>query len=294
MPRSKTARLILILILVLSFLVMAWHFFGHPKKAGCVGLCQCCYCDKVVGGVCIVNGQPSACIGCVGACNGCPHCNGKAGQGGCGKKVIWCRGTDCCGGPTPPPRPTPTPTPPPNCHGEWNVIKRPAVTSWKYKPPFPVVIGQEPFYGGFTLDVYARGGWAERWQKYPKKHCDNGSCSRWHWVCARKVLHHYDDPLVRIDLTMDLAASSREWIYGDLAARYPGAHVKEKLPWQAPLWSGRADSVHTQLKKYPAEDPGKHVGDIILTTAGTPLNPPQRISVPYMVPVYLTDTELVR
>jgi len=290
LPRSKTARVIFVFFIILSLTLMAWHFFGHPKKAGCVGLCQCNYCDPDY----IIDGQCYRAVGCVGACNGCPNCNGQPGLGGCGSWILWCRGSDCCGKPTPRPRPTATPRPPADCHGEWKVIKHPSVTSWKYTPPFPVVIGQDAIHGGFTLDIYARGGWAELWHKYPKKHCDDGSCKHWHWVCKQQVLRHYDDPLVKIDLTMDLAQSSREWIYGDLRARYPGAHVKEKLPWEAPLWSGRANSVHTQLKKYPSEDPGKHVGDIILETAGTPLNPPQHLEVPYMVPVHLIDTELVR
>ena len=296
LPRNKTARLILILLLVLSFLLMAWHFFGHPKKAGCVGLCQCCYCDSTDGGICWVNGQPSACIGCVGACNGCPNCNGQAGQGGCGHKVIWCRGSDCCGGgATPTPRPTPTPTPPPNCHGTWKVIQHPKVASWKYRPPYPLVVGQDYSTRGFDVYVDAQGGWAELRQKKPQKHCDNGSCSRWHWICRVLVLHHYDDPITRIRMTMDLAQSSRAWIEGELRARYPNAYFHEKLPWEMTVWRGSAMRVSGWLlKKYMADDPGWHEGLIKVDTRGTPLNPPQHIAVPYKVGVYLHDTEMAR
>jgi hypothetical protein len=66
------------------------------------GGCQCCYCDSIVNGVCIVNGQPSPCIGCIGSCSG-GRCVGTPGQGGCGAVIVWCRDSDCQGQPSPPP-----------------------------------------------------------------------------------------------------------------------------------------------------------------------------------------------
>ncbi len=305
-------RLLAIATLVLILAGMLWFLWLPAQNRACGGgICQCAYCDQIVqpGNVCIVNGHASAPIGCVGSCNGCaggclcssgkcadgkPYaCSGCPGLGGCGAEVAWCRGVDCCGScpnckKTPTPAPTATPTPPPGCRGEWVVLRKPGA-DWKYAPPYPVVVGQDESARGFDVLVDTHGGWAEKRARRPAKHCDDATCARWHWVCRVRTLAHYDDPIVRILMSMDLSQKSRAWIEGELASRYPGAHVQEKLPWERTLWTGRAMSVETGIRRYPAQDPGDHEGEITVETAGTPLNSPQEYVIRYRVPVYLKD-----
>ena len=184
--------------------------------------------------------------------------------------------------------PTPTPPPPSSCRGDWVVLRKPGA-DWRYAPPYPVVVGQDESARGLDVLVDAHGGWAEKRARRPARHCDDASCTHWHWVCRVRTLAHYDDPIVKIAMGMDLSEASRAWIEGELASRYPGAHVQEKLPWERTLWTGRAMSVETGIRRYPAQDPGDHEGDITVETAGTPLSGPQEYVIHYDVPVYLRD-----
>lgn len=290
--------------------IIALGIVAGFSRGLCTGICQGCYCDCIINDTCFFCSSPPcggncearACVGCVGACVSGPpdpDCVCQPGVGACGWAIYWCRDSDCAGTPvpTPTPLPTPTPTPPPDCTGEWIVIHEPAA-EWAYQPPYPIVVGQDPTARGFDLLINAHGGWAEKRKKEPEKECDNGGTypqdcpDSWHWVCVEKVIEHYDDPLVEVKLTMDLAQSSRAWIT-ELAQRYPGAHFKEKLPWEMRLFRGETMSIFIPFRRYPASDPGWHVGDIILKTRGTPLNPPQTVSVPYRVPVHLLDTTII-
>jgi len=57
------------------------------------------------------------------------------------------------------------------------------------------------------------------------------------------------------------------------------------------IWEGRAMSVVEDWNYLP-NDPGMHGGRIIITTAGTAISPPQQVSIPFEVHVYLKDTTL--
>ena len=145
------------------------------QKAICDG-CQCCYCDERRNGQCIVNGQPSACIGCVGACAyndqqpWLPGSCSDGGRGGCGADVVWCRDSDCGPGPVatknPPtatPQPRPTPVVPPTCPAlgevrEWTNLIPPKIGSPEYRPPYHVVIEQDPDKAGFEIHLTFDGG----------------------------------------------------------------------------------------------------------------------------------------
>ncbi len=275
---------------------------GLVEQAACGGLCQGCYCDQIINGQCYVNGRPSACIGCVGSCVSNQSCQCRAGKGGCGRVIAWCRSSDCAPRatpmPTPTPRRTPTPTPPACTERIYNHVQPPQVAKWWYEPEHPTVVGQDPTFRGFDLFVQAQGGFAETRQVKLEQVCPDGStdpaaCSQsWRWQCREQVLAHYNDPIVAIDVAMRLADSSTAWLQDDLAPRYPGAHTQEGLPRVFVLWRGRAMTVDTALRDYKAQDPGIHGGKILALTQGTPLNPPQRIEQPYAVPVYLMDATI--
>lgn len=319
--RLRTRRLyqtVVALALVLLFLVgAAWLAavqpelaqelglarFGLVSESVCAGLCQGCYCDAIINGTCYVGGRPSGCIGCVGACAGDNDCKCVPGLGGCGARIAWCRSSDCA--PRPEPSPTvvePTITPPPltcNEGGTYVHIEEPAA-SWFYEPAYPVAVHQDPQFRGFDLVIDAQGGWAEKRGFEQQQRCQNSSgeyptdCPNdsWYWRCEEVVLERYDDPLIKVELPMRLADSSVDWIEGYLGSRYYHARRQEPLPKVFELWAGEAMSVQTGLFQYPAEDPGVHGGKIILLTKGTPLNQPQRVALPYSVPVYLVDTTI--
>ena len=199
---------------------------------------------------------------------------------------------------TPELSPTPTPTPPACTERTYHHVQPPTVLDWWHEPDFPTVVGQDPTFRGFDLHVQAQGGFAETRQVTLERVCPDGStdpaaCPQaWRWQCRERVLAHYDDPIVAIALTMELAPSAQGWLQGDLARRYYHARPQEGLPRRFPLWQGRAMAVETTLRKYKALDPGLHVGEIRVTTQGTPLNPPQEIAEPYRVPVYLLDSTM--
>lgn len=274
----------------------------HSPPAQCSGLCQGCYCDQIINGTCMVNGQPSGCIGCVGSCTSPTECQCQAGRGGCGAVIAWCRSTDCAPQPTPAPTATPvmTPTPtPPACDERiYNHIEAPQVVDWLHRPDFPTVIGQDPTLRGFDLLIDARGGYAEQRQVALFQTCPDGATDpalcpdTWQWQCSERVLARYDDPIVAVDLAMRLADSSVDWLRDDLSVRYPGASHKEGLPRTFDLWRGSQMQVNASLLRYPAQDPGVHGGLIWITTQGTPLHPPQQVAAPYEVKVHLVEGSL--
>ena len=290
--------------LLFALLLGGAAVLGGATPAQCSGLCQGCYCDSIINGTCMVNGRPSACIGCVGSCINPGECQCRAGVGGCGAVIAWCRGSDCQprDEPTATPTPAPTPTPPPPVCQEriYDFIQPPQVVDWVHRPDYPTVVGQDSTFRGFDLVIAAAGGYAETRQVALEQLCPDGSTdpahcpADWRWQCTENVLVHYDDPLVAVDLPMRLADSSMAWLNGELPQRYYHASPKEGLPKTFYLWRGEAMSVQTGLFDYKAQDPGVHGGRILVTTKGTPLNPPQQISQPYEVKVHLLDTTLER
>jgi len=294
--------------LILALLLGGAAALGGASPAQCSGLCQGCYCDQIINGTCMVNGRPSGCIGCVGSCINPNECQCRAGVGGCGAVVAWCRSQDCqpredpTATPVATPTPLPTPTPPPPLCQErvYDFIQPPQVVDWYHRPDYPTVVGQDATFRGFDLVIAAAGGFAETRQVVLEQLCPDGGndparCpASWRWQCSEKVLVHYDDPLVAVDLPMRLADSSMAWLGGELPQRYYQASPKEGLPKSFILWRGEAMSVQTGLFDYKAQDPGVHGGQILVTSKGTPLHPPQRIAQPYAVKVHLLDTTLER
>lgn len=288
--------------LVLALLLGGAAALNDTSSAQCAGLCQGCYCDTIINGTCMVNGRPSGCIGCVGSCINPGECQCRAGVGGCGAVVAWCRSQDCQPReePTATPTPAPTPTPPPPICQEriYDVVHPPRVVDWFHRPDYPTVVGQDPTFRGFDLVISAAGGFAQTRQVLLEQVCPDGSTdpalcpADWRWQCSERVLAHHDDPIVAVDLPMRLADSSVAWLGGELPQRYYHASPKEGLPKTFYLWRGDSMSVQTGLFDYKAQDPGVHGGQILVTTKGTPLNPPQRVAQPYAVNVHLLDATL--
>ena len=296
--------LVILAMLVTTAVIGYLLFFPSSQQTSeCAGLCQACYCEnfKLINGVntCIVNGAPSACVGCVGACAGLDNCLASPGQGGCGAYIVWQRDSDC--GPTPRPptptaRPTPTPTPPPQCRPRtWVEVTKPGADI-KHEPPYPLVARQDTTNTGFTLEIIAHAGYAEKREQEPEQMCRHGGAypedcrNDWQWVCVRRTLERYDDPMVDIDLDMDLGEGVREWIENDLGSRYYGAHVQEDFPKAWRLYRGPGLMTWTHDFEYHPYDPGTHTVALQITTMGTPLSEPQHVTIPYDVPVYLWDT----
>lgn len=288
--------------MIVAVLIGGAGAWGDDSTAQCAGLCQGCYCDTIINGTCIVNGRPSGCIGCVGSCINPGECQCRAGVGGCGAVVAWCRSQDCQprDEPTATPTPAPTPTPPPPICQErvYDFIHPPRVVDWYHEPDYPTVVGQDPTFRGFDLVIAASGGFAQTRQVLLEQLCPDGSTdpalcpADWRWQCTERILVHHDDPIMAVDLPMRLADSSVAWLGGELPQRYYHASPKEGLPKTFQLWRGESMSVQTGLFDYKAQDPGVHGGQILVTTKGTPLNPPQRVAEPYEVKVHLLDTTL--
>ncbi|MEM2265370.1 MAG: hypothetical protein QW687_00865 [Candidatus Hadarchaeales archaeon] len=178
------------------------------------------------------------------------------------------------------------------------MIKQPGATL-EYRPPFPLVVRQDLTGQGVTFTIDAHGGWAERRKREPVQVCNSGGTyphdcpNSWHWECEERVIAHYDDPIVELRMRLDLAPSSRSWIQGELAQVYPGAHIQERYPYIWLLFTGSTMRIllrHT----YGPFDPGYRDIQVIVKTAGTPLNPPQVVSIPYRMPVFLEEGTIIR
>ena len=310
MPASRPLiRIAILLALPVMLALTIMLFSSEPPTAQCTG-CQACYCDDIqlVNGtmICFVNGQPSSCVGCIGSCSGNPpnaECKATPQQGGCGSYIAWERDSDCNATPeatnTPVPTPTATPKPPRSCPEiTWVKVQEPDADI-KYEPPYPLVARQDTTNTGFTLHFNVTGGWAKKYEQKPEQMCKQrgktypDDCPNdWKWVCVRRIIEQYNDPIVQVNLGMRLGDGVKEWIENDLGSRYYGARPQDDLPrvWQ--LYKGGGVMSWTYDFEYHPFDPGVHGGRLMVKTKGTPLNPPQNVSFPYSVPVYLWDTTL--
>lgn len=304
-----------------------------PQPVKCAGgVCQCWYCPSYHWGDDDGDGDSefycdSACTtGCVGNCDS-GACRQVPGQGGCGP-VCSCRQSDCAVEPVPtenPPTVVPTPTAPPppaDCPGLGEKRKDtrlipPTIGEAKYRPDHPVAVEQDPNRTGFELHLVFRGGRyeyktqeLEEWcgpagagqsQGRHPANCPNGE---WHYECPWRCVECFDDPLDTGQVRMRLADPTVDWIQKDLAARYPGAQLKEGLPrvWQLAGLRGRmaydawwqyAPGSPDKLSNGPI-DPGIHGGQIWVWTIGTPKSEPQLVKRAFEVPVYLLDTTIAR
>jgi len=315
--RRRLSLALPLLALTLALLGLFFLRWGDNGSACASGNCQAWYCDQVIGGQCYQrNGDgsysPTNPVGCVGNCSGgsgecssgtCPNgkgykCCAQSGRGGCGPILMGVRGSDCCGGGgKPTPRPTPTPTPP-VCDGTRVNVTKPS-GSYEQEPDHVIVVGQDPTVRGFDLKLDLRGGRAEKWELRSQQVCtrvvgaypDACPSGPWRWTCAWTRIARYNDPIVKVEVAMRLHESTIAWIENDLAARYPGVHRTEPLPRVFTVWQGRAMRVREDWHYLPS-DPGVHGGRIIITTAGTAISPPQQVSIPFEVKVYLKDTAL--
>ena len=195
--------------------------------------------------------------------------------------------------PTPGPNPTPEPTAP-ACRAPFTRVIRPR-GDWSVEPPYPLVDGQDPDRRGFDLVLDLQGGRAERWTQRAVKVCPSGGTApddcpnSWQWQC-RWFVTRYNDPIVSVQVSMDLSPSSKAWLQ-DLGRRYYGLQAREVLPATFDVWTGRAMRVRRAWTYHPL-DPGVHEGEIVIRTAGTPISRPQEVRVPYEVRVYLKDTTI--
>ena len=190
----------------------------------------------------------------------------------------------------PTPTPTATPTPPPECwpSREWTV-ETPPQASVSYSPRYPVVVGQGG--SGFSVEVSATGGHAEKRRKEPQKRFLPGG--GWEWVCVERVVARADHPLVEVAVTAGLSADSQQWIEQQLASRYYGATVRDPgtggVIFSGSTMSWRGGFAHG------ATDPGLYVGEVRLRFRGSSLSPGDKVLVrPFAVPVYMIDTRLER
>ena len=315
--RRRLSLALPLLALTLALLGLFLLRSGGSQSACATGNCQAWYCDRVIAGQCYQrNGDgsysPTNPVGCVGNCSGgsgecssgtCPSgkgykCCAQSGQGGCGPILMGVRGSDCCGGNGErTPQPTATPTPP-ACSGTRVNVTKPR-GSYEQEPKHVIVVGQDPSVRGFTLKLDLHGGRAEKWELESKQVCtrvvgaypDDCPSGPWRWTCAWTRIERHNDPIVKVELAMRLHESTIAWIEGDLAARYPGVRRTEPLPKVFTVWRGRAMRVREDWHYLPS-DPGVHGGRILITTAGTAISPPQHVSIPFEVKVYLKDTTL--
>ena len=201
---------------------------------------------------------------------------------------------------------------------EWTNLIPPKIGNVEVKPDHPVVMGQDPDKVGFRLHLTFTGGYykyetqrLEKWcgpdaagesaGRYP---ADCGTAAAWHWECPVRCTECYDDPLATAQLHMRLADSTKAWIEGELAQRYPGTKPIEGLPrtWQISGLAGkmRYDSWWIYQKGSPDVlsngplDPGVHGGRIVVTTKGTPKSAPQTAQAGYEVKVFLMDTTIAQ
>lgn len=303
-----------------SGLLQAAQTMGLVSAAQCSGLCQACYCEDIVNGQCYVNGRPSGCIGCVGSCTSPGQCQCRAGLGGCGRYVMWCRSQDCIPQepptatptptaipPTPTPMATPTPTPPPpacDVGRIWVDLEKPRLTQVRWEPPFPILNSQyqtdpEPGVDFFT---WAAGGRATQYETVLEQQCRNAGAfpadcpNNWRWACYDKITEGpYDDPIVRLDIHLPLSDGSSAWIGQELRGRYYDAYKRQDpfaQIYPMHVWTGEAMSLYDEFLDWRPEDPGTYAGRWVITSKGTPLNQPQTAIEPYTVLVYLRDTTL--
>lgn len=301
---SHTVKRIVVIAVVIVILITAFTLFAPNNSptsntAQCTG-CQACYCDGMIGPCCVVGGVVcTSCVGCVGSCSGNPpkaSCIASEGKGGCGHAIAWSRDSDCNGSTPNAPTATPTPKPPAGCpETTWIKVQKPDADI-RHEPPNPLVARQDTTNTGFTLHFHVTGGWAKKYEQKPEQKCKTGGgaypddCPNdWKWVCVRRVIEQHNDPIAKVELGMRLGDNVKEWIEGDLGSRYYGAKTQDPLPAVWLLYEGETMTWVDDFEYHPY-DPGIHGGRLFVTTKGTPLNPPQKVSFPYTVPVYLWDT----
>lgn len=134
-------------------------------------------------------------------------------------------------------------------------------------PAYPITLGQDPDDRGVDVrGITARGG---------MHHCPNGGRAS----------------IVSFSVTrVQLAASSIAWINGDLARKYPGAHVKGTYPFVPQFSVSGIGSGQAQISFHLAPlDPGYYEVTVVATQQDG-----QSTSATLRVPVYLMESSIIQ
>lgn len=164
----------------------------------------------------------------------------------------------------------------------------------KIAPNNPVVVGQDPDKTGvtFALSLTVPPVLYSYNVKNSHTRCEGSGCGQApgvgpvtiiNWETCDRVTEQYTDRLASIVAVADLSQASVEWIEGELAQRFPGAHVFQ-AHW--PLFPGfpsagggiGSDRFSMQWDRVPFRDPGKYVLTVNGATTGTEVSPPRAFS----------------
>ena len=193
------------------------------------------------------------------------------------------------------------------------------------RPPYPVVVGQDPERKGviYELTVRVPPVVYRRWEREPDR-CEpvpdangdgrpdrSGSCwtqigdppVRWPGDLkpgeCRLVEEIYPDPIAGDGLLMMiLSPSSRAWIEGELAARYPGARVRMPeirmtVRGQGEILADKTFILKAQVNPKPV-DPGIYRVEFLFQTSGTPVSQPVEVRRRIEQKVWLMESAIVR
>ncbi len=218
--------------------------------------------------------------------------------------------------PVPTQKPPATPEVPevPECPAPQLILSPPSFGEVTIQPPYPIVVGQDPEKRGVDFIIPAYGGSAtwrwwelviviDEWHEECHDVWDEDEsrfrekCRRvideWHWEC-RAFEETYEDPVAEIGAKVELDGGSVSWIEGEMAQRFPGAHVYASYPvglggHSAGLGSMEATfyAPETQL-----QDPGLYHMNARVNTTGTPMSAPQTARTEEDFEVWLRDETL--
>ena len=295
-----------------------WRTSLAQRQASlCGGGCTCSYADRIINGQPYTHGAQGFGL-CSTSCS-TDRCNFRPGVDGCGA-ILYLGCTDLnCRASTPParppvpvhprviipppanPKPEPTAPVPTDCSvpREWVELQQPRIARVFHLPPYPVLQSQvtaRETVPEVTFSVDVRGGKAllkVREQetvcpgggRYPDD-CPGSGVKR----CRTRTKATYQDPVVRVQATLQLTGKSQSWINGYLASRYLQAYVRQ--PASTLDWTGSTMSSLIALPTWDPLDPGRHAAQVVATTLGTPISKPQTVSHTHLVDVSLLDTTL--
>jgi hypothetical protein len=196
-----------------------------------------------------------------------------------------------------------------NCKNrDWTISQQPPVLSaGKLAPAFPVVVGQDPAKRGVDLTIGVTT--FPVIVTYTYEHvetvktcqwvgsglgggCGPGGTSDPNWGMrnstrrdCRRHTDSFPDRIAVLTARAELAGASAAWISGDLAARYPGAHVYQSdwpLYPDRPMSTGGFNGDHTRFSatytRLPLLDPGQYDLTIAGKTLGTPYTQPRDLT----------------
>jgi len=224
--------------------------------------------------------------------------------------------------PTPPPPTPPGPEETPTtgeCPLNLRVSQQPpTINASKLAPEYPVVVGQDPTRRGVDLSAsvvihpvivkYDVAKYEHECQYVGGTVTDSACQNDPGWKskrifagCETKT-EIYPDQIDFATIEANLSPESIAWITGELAAKYPGAHVYQ-AHWS--LWPGRAPSqggvsadetsLNVTYLSIPFSDPGRYAILIQGTTTGTPYTAPRPFSFTYPdLLVHLMESTIIK